>query len=118
MCGDILARADHGRHKTERRRSARVCRTLLRSCRKPDQLFPKASDTPMRRLVNKDVVGLIEPEQGRFGILSKLDIASIDKPEAVGEPVVLKPKSVFNLADAEGLEARRVSHRLLSSQFQ
>lgn len=69
-------------------------------------------------LVDIDVVVLMKPEQGRFGIVANLHEAPFNSAEAVGEPIVTKPDTPLNLADAERMERWCVSHRLLSAQFQ
>jgi hypothetical protein len=71
----------------------------------PHQLFPEVSDTAMGNLVHINMVRLVEPEQGHFGIVANLCEALIDNLEAVGESVIGEPEPTFNPANTERVQA-------------
>jgi hypothetical protein len=63
----------------------------------------------MGRLVNIDVVGLVEPEKRGRGIVADLLKGVICQPEAIDEAVIAKPQMALDCVDAEGVKRRRAA---------
>lgn len=87
MLRDVLARAEMGRRKVERRRPAGRCRSVRSRRVSGHQLLPDPVNALVRRLVNVDAAQLIESEESRPSVIAQALKNFVERGKAISKAI-------------------------------